>query len=99
MARVTVFGAGAMGTAFAMHAARRELDTALWANPFDERVLDDPEASPPLRRLEGGGGGAQEAIERRDNDVGGAPTGSVLGDHANQMSAREDRCARHARPL
>src|SRR6266516_4807689 len=40
MARVTVFGAGAMGTAVAMHAARRGLDTALWANPFDERVLE-----------------------------------------------------------
>src|SRR5436309_13820035 len=39
MARVTVFGAGAMGTAVAMHAARRGLDTALWANPFDEKVL------------------------------------------------------------
>src|SRR6184192_3932017 len=39
MARVTVFGAGAMGTAVAMHAARRGLDAALWANPFDEKVL------------------------------------------------------------
>jgi len=28
-----------MGTAVAMHAARRGLDTALWANPFDEKVL------------------------------------------------------------
>jgi glycerol-3-phosphate dehydrogenase (NAD(P)+) len=40
MARVTVFGAGAMGTAFAMHAVRRGLDTALWANPYDERALE-----------------------------------------------------------
>jgi glycerol-3-phosphate dehydrogenase (NAD(P)+) len=40
VARVTVFGAGAMGTAFAMHAARAGLATALWANPFDVRVLD-----------------------------------------------------------
>jgi glycerol-3-phosphate dehydrogenase (NAD(P)+) len=40
MARVTVFGAGAMGTAFAMHSARLELDTALWANPFDARALE-----------------------------------------------------------
>jgi len=40
VAHVTVFGAGAMGTAFAMHAARRGLDTALWANPYDERVLE-----------------------------------------------------------
>lgn len=38
MARVTVFGAGAMGTAFAMHASRQGLDTALWANPFDQAV-------------------------------------------------------------
>jgi glycerol-3-phosphate dehydrogenase (NAD(P)+) len=40
MARVTVFGAGAMGTALAMHAARQRLDVALWANPFDERALE-----------------------------------------------------------
>jgi glycerol-3-phosphate dehydrogenase (NAD(P)+) len=39
MGRVTVFGAGAMGTALAMHAARVGLDVALWANPFDERAL------------------------------------------------------------
>jgi glycerol-3-phosphate dehydrogenase (NAD(P)+) len=39
VARVTIFGAGAMGTAFAMHAARLGLDTALWANPHDARVL------------------------------------------------------------
>ncbi|MGH2680083.1 MAG: NAD(P)H-dependent glycerol-3-phosphate dehydrogenase [Actinomycetota bacterium] len=35
MARVTVFGAGAMGTAFAMHAARAGLPTSLWANEHD----------------------------------------------------------------
>jgi glycerol-3-phosphate dehydrogenase (NAD(P)+) len=40
VARVTVFGAGAMGTAFAMHAARRGLPVALWANPYDRRVLE-----------------------------------------------------------
>ena len=39
MAWVTVFGAGAMGTAVAMHAARLGIDTALWANPFDDVVL------------------------------------------------------------
>ncbi|MDP9296167.1 MAG: hypothetical protein M3O88_05670 [Actinomycetota bacterium] len=39
MAGVTVFGAGAMGTAFAMHSARRGLKTALWANEFDSRAL------------------------------------------------------------
>jgi glycerol-3-phosphate dehydrogenase (NAD(P)+) len=32
---VTVFGAGAMGTAFAMHSARAGLATALWANEHD----------------------------------------------------------------
>jgi glycerol-3-phosphate dehydrogenase (NAD(P)+) len=37
---VTVFGAGAMGTAFAMHAARRGLKTSLWANEFDSRALE-----------------------------------------------------------
>jgi glycerol-3-phosphate dehydrogenase (NAD(P)+) len=40
MGSVTVFGAGAMGTALAMHAARRGLDVALWANPYDDRALD-----------------------------------------------------------
>jgi glycerol-3-phosphate dehydrogenase (NAD(P)+) len=39
VARVTVLGAGAMGTALAMHAARLGLPTALWANPLDERSL------------------------------------------------------------
>lgn len=39
VARVTVFGAGAMGTAFAIHAARLGQPTVLWANPYDERVL------------------------------------------------------------
>jgi len=29
-----------MGTAFAMHAVRRGLDTALWANPLDGRALE-----------------------------------------------------------
>jgi glycerol-3-phosphate dehydrogenase (NAD(P)+) len=39
MARLTVFGAGSMGTALAMHSARAGVDTALWANQYDERVL------------------------------------------------------------
>jgi glycerol-3-phosphate dehydrogenase (NAD(P)+) len=40
MARVTVFGAGAMGTALAMHTARRGQDVALWANPHDLKVFE-----------------------------------------------------------
>lgn len=39
MAQVTVFGAGAMGTAMAIHASRAGLDTALWANPVDDTAL------------------------------------------------------------
>src|SRR5919204_4531801 len=39
MTKVTVFGAGAMGSAVAMHAARRGMDATLWANPFDEKAL------------------------------------------------------------
>ena len=35
-----MFGAGAMGTAVAMHTARRGLDVALWANAYDERALE-----------------------------------------------------------
>jgi len=41
MARVTVFGAGAMGTALAMHLARQGNPTVLWASEFDRRVLPD----------------------------------------------------------
>jgi glycerol-3-phosphate dehydrogenase (NAD(P)+) len=40
LARLTVFGAGTMGTALAMHAARLGADVALWANPYDERALE-----------------------------------------------------------
>jgi glycerol-3-phosphate dehydrogenase (NAD(P)+) len=39
MARATVFGAGAMGTAIAMHLARRGHHTVLWASEFDAGVL------------------------------------------------------------
>ena len=39
MARLTVFGAGAMGTAMAMHAARTGADVALWANPLDDAAF------------------------------------------------------------
>lgn len=39
MSRITVFGAGAMGTAFAMHLARNGNETTLWASPYDEKVL------------------------------------------------------------
>src|SRR6266487_42825 len=41
MARVTVFGAGAMGTAIAMHLSRAGNDTVLWASEFDQRVLPE----------------------------------------------------------
>jgi glycerol-3-phosphate dehydrogenase (NAD(P)+) len=37
--KITVFGAGAMGTAFAMHLARTGNETVLWASPFDQKVL------------------------------------------------------------
>ena len=37
--KVTIFGAGAMGTAFAMHAARLGVETALWATPRDAQVM------------------------------------------------------------
>jgi glycerol-3-phosphate dehydrogenase (NAD(P)+) len=38
--KTAVFGAGAMGTAVAMHAARRGHDVTLWASPYDARALD-----------------------------------------------------------
>jgi glycerol-3-phosphate dehydrogenase (NAD(P)+) len=40
MTRIAVFGAGAMGTAIAMHAARRGQDVSLWANPHDRKVFE-----------------------------------------------------------
>jgi glycerol-3-phosphate dehydrogenase (NAD(P)+) len=40
VARVTVFGAGAMGTALAMHAARTGADTSLWASEHDAAVFE-----------------------------------------------------------
>jgi glycerol-3-phosphate dehydrogenase (NAD(P)+) len=74
MARLTVFGAGAMGTALAMHAARAGVDTALWANPFDERALDAiradgkhpslPEHVPSQLAVHG-----PEELERASKDV------------------------------
>jgi glycerol-3-phosphate dehydrogenase (NAD(P)+) len=39
MARVTVFGAGAMGTAIAIHLARSGNQTTLWASEFDRSVM------------------------------------------------------------
>ncbi len=39
VARITVFGSGAMGTAVAMHLARAGNDTSLWASPWDAAVL------------------------------------------------------------
>ncbi|HYZ11918.1 MAG TPA: hypothetical protein VE962_08495 [Actinomycetota bacterium] len=39
MARVGVFGAGAAGTALAIHLARRGQDVTLWGSKFDARVL------------------------------------------------------------
>lgn len=41
MARVTVFGAGAMGTAIAMHLARAGNQTVLWGSEFDQKVLPE----------------------------------------------------------
>jgi glycerol-3-phosphate dehydrogenase (NAD(P)+) len=38
--RTAVFGAGAMGTAVAMHAARRGHDVTLWGSAHDERALE-----------------------------------------------------------
>jgi glycerol-3-phosphate dehydrogenase (NAD(P)+) len=39
VARITVFGSGAMGTAIAMHLARAGNETILWASEFDLGVL------------------------------------------------------------
>ncbi|HEX2025069.1 MAG TPA: 2-dehydropantoate 2-reductase N-terminal domain-containing protein, partial [Actinomycetota bacterium] len=41
MTAVAVFGAGAMGTALAMHLARNGHDVRLWGSEHDARVLPD----------------------------------------------------------
>lgn len=41
MAVIAVFGAGAMGTALAMHLARKGEQVTLWGSEFDARVLPD----------------------------------------------------------
>src|ERR671918_848876 len=44
VARVTVFGAGAAGTALAIHLARKGEDATLWASEHDGRALQQLEA-------------------------------------------------------
>jgi glycerol-3-phosphate dehydrogenase (NAD(P)+) len=41
VARITVFGAGAAGTAHAIHLARKGEDVMLWGSEFDARVLPE----------------------------------------------------------
>ncbi|HJV05143.1 MAG TPA: NAD(P)H-dependent glycerol-3-phosphate dehydrogenase [Actinomycetota bacterium] len=41
MARITVFGAGAAGTAHAIHLARKGEDVSLWGSEYDARVLPE----------------------------------------------------------
>jgi glycerol-3-phosphate dehydrogenase (NAD(P)+) len=41
VARITVFGAGAAGTAHAIHLARKGEDVTLWGSEFDARVLPE----------------------------------------------------------
>ena len=41
MARVAVFGAGAAGTAVAIHLARKGEDVVVWGSDYDARVLPD----------------------------------------------------------
>jgi glycerol-3-phosphate dehydrogenase (NAD(P)+) len=41
MARVAVFGAGAAGTAVAIHLARKGEDVVLWGSEYDAKVLPD----------------------------------------------------------
>lgn len=86
MTRITVFGAGAMGTAVAMHLARVGNDTTLWASEHDEPVLEPlraerrhpglPEHLPDsLRVLEPGA--LTEAGEGVDIAVMGAHSGGA----------------------
>jgi glycerol-3-phosphate dehydrogenase (NAD(P)+) len=86
VARVTVFGAGAMGTAIAMHLARAGNETILWGSQYDERVLPDlterrrhpnlPEFLPESLSVLGAAG-LKEAAEGVDVAVLGAHSGGA----------------------
>ena len=86
MAKVTVFGAGAMGTAIAMHLARSGNQTLLWASEFDQGILPAlvdqrrhpalPEHLPDSLRVLGPEGLA-EAAEGIDIAVMGAHSGGA----------------------
>jgi glycerol-3-phosphate dehydrogenase (NAD(P)+) len=86
MAKLTVFGAGAMGTAVAMHLARAGNETTLWASSFDEKVLPTlqqerrhpalPDHLPDSLVLRGPGE-LTEAAERIDIAVMGAHSGGA----------------------
>jgi glycerol-3-phosphate dehydrogenase (NAD(P)+) len=86
VARVTVFGAGAMGTAIAMHLARSGNQTLLWASEFDQGILPAlveqrrhpalPEHLPDSLRVAGPDGLA-EAADGIDIAVMGAHSGGA----------------------
>jgi glycerol-3-phosphate dehydrogenase (NAD(P)+) len=86
MAKVTVFGAGAMGTAIAMHLARSGNQTLLWASEFDQGILPAlaerrrhpslPEHLPDSLRVVGPEGLA-EAADGIDIAVMGAHSGGA----------------------
>jgi glycerol-3-phosphate dehydrogenase len=86
MARVTVFGAGANGTAIAMHLARNGNQTLLWASEFDQGILPGlveqrrhpalPEHLPDSLRVVGPEG-LVEAADGIDIAVMGAHSGGA----------------------
>jgi glycerol-3-phosphate dehydrogenase (NAD(P)+) len=86
VARVTVFGAGAMGTALAMHLARAGNDCTLWASRFDRGVLPDllerrrhpglPEFLPESLSV-AGPDELRRAVQRADLVVMGAHSGGA----------------------
>ena len=82
VSRVAVLGAGAMGTALAIHLGRMEPEVALWGSEFDERVLPQlregthpalPERLPPSVRVFG--------PEELDDAAKGAEI-AVMGAHS-----------------
>ncbi len=72
MARLTIFGAGAAGTALAIHLARKGEDVLLWGSEYDARVMPDlvrdrrhpalPEHLPPEIRVLGPDGLEEAAL-------------------------------------
>ena len=102
MSRITIFGAGAAGTALAIHLARKGEPTALWASRYDEAVLPHlekerthpalPERLPPELEVHGPDGLFEAAADVRIAIMGAHSGGArslarMVGDVLSENAA------------